>query len=452
MGVDVIELFLTAGAHDAGNAECAFALFGHDFLHSDSGGWMRWTGKYWAMDGAEAALESAITAMLKQRSKTAFDAEKMAVAVASTPSANNLRNCKTMFRQMVTVGGLTEFDAGADLLNVANGVLNLRTGALTPHDAGQRFTYCLTTPYRPDADYSVWVDFLQETVKDAETLNYLQAAVGYSLTAHTNEEIMFYIWGPSRSGKGTFTETLLALVGAPLSTEADLGTFTAKREGGDQNFDLAPLRPTRLVFASESNTHEALNAARIKRLTGGNYITCAFKFRDQFTYRPCFKIWLSSNHPVRADVDDDAAWGRVRVIEFPNGHLGNEDKSLKQRLKTPDNLAGVLRWAVEGAQAWYGAPGGLKTPLAVTAATQAHRDALDFVQSWIDECARPEPGTWCSNHAVFNSYAAWCKENGVMAKSQRGLALALQAKGYQTGVVKKVDGKTFKGVTNLGVL
>jgi hypothetical protein len=41
---------------------------------------------------------------------------------------------------------------------------------------------------------------------------YLQEALGYSITGHTSEECLFYIYGPPRSGKGTMWETFLALL------------------------------------------------------------------------------------------------------------------------------------------------------------------------------------------------------------------------------------------------
>ena len=191
-------------------------------------------------------------------------------------------------------------------------------------------------------------------------IDYLQMAVGYSLTGHTSEECLWYVFGPSRSGKGIFTEVMLALLGSPLAIEVDFATFTAKREGDTQNFDLAPLKPTRLVITSKSNRYEVLNAGKIKQLTGGNYVRAAYKHRDLFTYRPQFKAWLVSNQPVNADVDDDALWYRVKVLEFPNGHAGQEDKTLKPRMKAADTLRGVLRWAVEGAKRWYAAPTGLE--------------------------------------------------------------------------------------------
>ncbi len=128
-------------------------------------------------------------------------------------------------------------------------------------------------------------------------------------------------------------------------------SFTAKREADAQNFDLAELKSARLVIASESNRYQSLNPAKIKQITGGNDIRAAFKHRDMFSYRPQFKVWLVSNHEVNGDPDDDALWGRMQVLTFPRSHLGEEDTELKQRLRRPGNLQGVLRWAVEGGDA-----------------------------------------------------------------------------------------------------
>ena len=65
--------------------------------------------------------------------------------------------------------------------------------------------------------------------------------------------------------------------GFAVSGEMDFASMTARREGDTQNFDLAPLKPARLVITSESNAHETLNPAKIKQITGGNFIRCSFK-------------------------------------------------------------------------------------------------------------------------------------------------------------------------------
>jgi putative DNA primase/helicase len=267
-------------------------------------------------------------------------------------------------------------------------------------------------------------------------VEYLQEALGYSITGHTSEECLFYIFGPPRSGKGTLSETILAIFPRPIAIEVDFNTFTAKREGDNQNFDLAPMKAARIVFASESNKYQSLNPAKVKALTGGNLVHCAFKHRDFFSYRPQYTVWLSSNHKINADADDDALWGRVKVIHFPYSQLGKEDKSLKRRMQTPDNLEGVLAWLIDGAYQWYQHEGqGLATPDAVTDLTRAHRDAQDSVGLWLEECCELKAGEWIPNTKIYTSYKDWCIENGYEPKKLTGLSQSLAAHGLEVGIL-----------------
>jgi len=448
---DIAGILLGETTDDDGNAKCALALFGKEFLYCDAYGWMHWTGTHWQSDEAEAMIDRALFAMLKQRRLAAVAAGKEAIVKATGGTSRRMRDCKTAFRSLITAR-VEDFDQSPDELNVANGILNLRTGELSPHDPGRRFTYCSKIPYDPEANDATWLEFLADVVGGGPAvIDYLQMAVGYSLTGHTSEECLWYVFGPSRSGKGIFTEVLLTLLGSPLAIEVDFATFTAKREGDTQNFDLAPLKPTRLVITSESNRYEVLNAGKIKQLTGGNYVRAAYKHRDLFTYRPQFKAWLVSNQPVNADVDDDALWYRVKVLEFPNGHIGKEDKTLKGRIKAAETLKGVLKWAVAGAMKWYASPDGLEHPNWVKLATKEHRSELDFVQSWLDERCEEAAGAWIANSALYTSYENWCKANGVQPKALRGLLMSLKAKGFTVGEQRKIDGQNGKGVAGIAL-
>lgn len=422
-------------ATDEGNAEAVHALHGERFRHVAEWGWLYYTGTHWERDGAEKELGFAVVRTLRQRRVLAAAADYEAVITCSKPNAARVGACITMLQKHVWATP-DQFDRAAHLLNVANGVLDLRDGTLQAHDPAQRFTYCVTVEYNPQADTSFWTRFLNSVLEgNGELAEYLQEAVGYSLTGETNEECLFYIWGPTRSGKGAFTETLLHLLGkpTPLASEVDFNLFTAGQANPDaQNFALAPLRPCRMVFASETGRYQSLNEAKVKLLTGGNDVRCCFKGKDHFSYRPQFKIWLSSNERPKGDVDDDALWrSRLKVIEFPHSFAGREDKTLKRRLCAYVNLQGVLRWAVEGAHRWYARPQGLATPQAVEEATQRSRDELDTVQQWLDECCERAQENFVSNALIQTSYGNWCSANGHKARGGRSLGRALSSKGFE---------------------
>lgn len=468
---EIVEFLLSAGRNDEGNAQCIAKLYAGRFLYSEALGWLHYTGTHWATAGAEAALDRAIVDTLLERIKAAGqkyfqdvvaaegdqeaikDAEKerRAIEAACIPNKGRVQGAEYLFKSLVHVSP-ADFDAEPNLLNCKNGVVDLRTGELMAHDPSQRFMHCTSVDYRPAADPRMWVSWLSCAVNSPELTDWLQLAVGYSLTGHTREEVLFYIFGPPRAGKGVFTETLLALLGSPLAKEINFSTFTAQRTGDSQNFDLAPLKPCRFVAASESNAYERFNEAKVKAITGGNDIYCAFKHKTHFNYRPQFKVWLSSNQPVNADPDDDAVWGRIRLIEFPHSHLDNEDKLLKERLRERAALEGLLAWAVQGAMRWYAlsskglgeSPSGLQLK-------GRQRETLDAVGMWIEECCELGAHHFTASSTLYRSYEEWCKANGVEQKRNKGFGLALERKGF-TAARQRVSGKLTRGFHGLRIL
>jgi putative DNA primase/helicase len=425
------KFLLDASLSDEGNAQCVNFLYPGQFLYCRNFGkqpWLYYTGKYWTNELAEARLDRAVTNMLLKRAEYGLQAgvdndgklKQEKLVKFCVTNAYRRQGCKDQLKSILEIL-IGEFDDNPNLLNCANGVVDLRTGDIVNHSPRQRFSYVLPVAYNPQADYDFWVTWLREALGgDANTLKYLQQAVGYSLTGRTSEECLFYLYGPTRAGKGTFTETLLNLLGKPLASGVDFATFTAKRDHDSQNFDLAGLKATRFIIASESNKYEILNAKRIKSVTGGDVVRCAHKHGDFFEYFPQFKVWLISNNPVKADSEDDALWARVNVIEFPNSYLGKEDKGLKRKMLQPDNLGGVLRWAIEGARDWYNSlPEGIQKPVGVISETERQRASNDFSTRFLDECVESAPGAFLPNKVWKIVYQAWCDENSMTPKEAK---------------------------------
>ena len=441
-------------ADDAGNGDAMYQLFGHTFVYNEAVGWMYYTDTHWQADEGHARLMKSAIETLRTRRHAAVEADRENIVKVTASNTQRINGAIACFKTHV-VRSIDTFDAEEHLLNCKNGVVNLKTGELRPHSNDQFFTYCVPIEYKA-SDAAEWIDYLHGVVGGGdEMIDYLQLALGYSLTGSTREECLFYLFGPTRSGKGTVAEIILRLLPRPLSTMVDFNSFTAKREGDVSNFDLAELKPSRVVFASESQRNQSLNPAKIKQLTGGDLVRASFKHKNFFTYRPQFKVWMLSNWPVNGDPEDDALWGRVRVIPFPNSYLGKEDKGKKERLKTDVVLTGILYWAVQGASKWYAlGSSGLRTPDYVAKITKSQRDDQDFVKQWLNECceeAKEDEDAWTSNETVMANYNKWCEANNVNAKKAKGLAQSLQAKGFKTGVPKWIGGKTQKCVKGLRI-
>lgn len=444
------EKIASFSADDQGHAEAVFFLYGKYIAYNDSYGWLVWNGTHYV--SSIQRINTLIVEVLRLRQRAAAHMERADLAKVSRAMAGTVAATRAQLENLAFVE-VDKFDAEPDLINTLNGIVNLRTKKLMPHDPTYHFTWCAPVRYNPAASGDLWLTFINETVESPAMADYLQMALGYSITGHTSEEALFFIYGPPRSGKGTLSETILAIFPRPICSETDFNTFTQKREGDAQNFDLAPLKPARIVFASESNKYQSLNPAKVKALTGGNLVHCAFKYGQFFSYRPQYAVWLSSNHEVNADADDDALWGRVKVIGFPNSRLGHEDKSLKRRMQSPENLEFVLAWLVEGAYRWYQLEEkGLETPIEVKELTQKQRADQDSIGLWLDECCELGAEFWTENNRLRSAYETWCTANGYEPKKANGFARSLSAHGLEVGVQKRNEtGEKVRGVQGLRI-
>jgi putative DNA primase/helicase len=436
---------------DQGHAEAVYYLYDDYLAFNGEYGWMIWDGTHYVP--SVQRINTIIVEVLRRRMKAAAHLERAELAKISRAMASTVSATRSMLENLALIK-IEEFDDEPDLINCLNGIVNLRTKKLIPHDTSYRFTWCSNVNYNSDADGSLWLEFISKTVEQPEMVDYLKKSLGYSLTGYIREECLFYIFGPPRSGKGTMTETILSILPRPIAMEVDFNTFTQKREGDNQNFDLAPMKAARLVFASESNKYQSLNPAKVKALTGGNEVSCAFKHHDMFNYRPQYAVWLSSNHEVNGDAEDDALWGRVKVIHFPNSQLGREDKSLKWRMQSSQNLEAVLAWMVDGAYEWYRlGDSGLQTPQAVTDLTNNQRNAQDSVGLWIDECVERDEDAWTSNAVVRTSYENWCEANGYdKPKQANSFSRSLTAHRFKVGEQRRDAGEKVRGVLGLRIL
>lgn len=410
---------------DPGNARAVLRLYGDSIAFTDGFGPMFYDNGHWSMGGeAEARINKVIEDTLWRRREAALktrDTKYEAVIKGAYPSVSRINSTRKMLENYCHFQE-SRFGNPPGLLNCKNGVVDMRTGELFPAHAEYGFTYRLGVDYIPGARSADWEEFLTATLPNPEEREYLQELIGYVYSGETREEIVIHISGPTRGGKGTFTETLQYL-GGPLAKEINIRSLIDSRSGSDQNFDLAGLHHARFVHASESKDTDWLDSAKIKLLSGGNWLRAAYKGRDLFEFRPQFTVMLTSNEPPRMKAEDSAAWYRLRALEFPISKAGSENKRLKELLREPRNLEGILYWIIEGAIRWYSREAGLLTPSSIQKRTESFREALDYIYEFLGDHYEiaEDMGDWESLKGdkfyaplddLYSEYKSWHESNG----------------------------------------
>ncbi len=189
---------------------------------------------------------------------------------------------------------------------------------MRPHRREDLITKVCPTRYEPGARSDLLDRFLDEaTGGNRELRDFLQRAVGYSLTGDVSEEVLFFVHGPGRSGKSTFMEALKATLG-DYAKSADFESFVQRRDAGAVRNDIAELAGRRFVVSIEVDEGKKLAEGLVKLITGGDTVRARFLYQEAFDFVPQFKLWLAANHAPKVKHDDSAMWRRILRIPFEN--------------------------------------------------------------------------------------------------------------------------------------
>jgi putative DNA primase/helicase len=433
---------------DLGNARRLVAAHGEDLRYCfPARKWHVWTGTRWQEDQTgevERRAKDTVAQIGAEAARTADEGTRKALLSHALKSESEAKR-KAMIASAQSEPGIPvlpeEFDADPMLLNCESGLIDLRTLSLQPHRREALCTKRAPVRYDPDADCPLWRAFLQRvTGGDLALQEFLQRAVGYTLTGSAAEEVFFLLYGTGQNGKTVFLETLQSLLG-DYGRKCDFASFLQRRDDGGPRNDLAALAGARLAVAVEADAGKRLAEALVKEVTGGDAITARFLYAEPFTFHPQFKLWLAANYRPVIRGTDYAMWRRIQLVPFTVTIPEKErDRKLKEKLL--GELPGVLAWALEGCAAWqkYGL-GGCE---AVSRATGAYREESDVLAEFLgSECVQG-PTAQALSRDLYARYGRWCETNGERPLSQKAFGQKLEERGFWpkrgTGGVRRWEG------------
>lgn len=393
--------------------------------------WFCWNGRNWARDdeGQVIRLAKQVVDGLLANARTVDDPDTAKRRLAFAMKSQTAARISGMVELAKTEPGVPikfdAFDRLPHLLNVANGLIDLRTGQLLPHDRNAFATQVIDIDYDPAATCPTFEGFIAAVLADdPELVEYVRRAFGYSATGDTREQCFFVLHGEGANGKSTALNAVRSVLGS-YGKHTPTETLIAKT-GGASN-DLARLAGTRFVTASEANADQRLADALLKQITGDEPIVARFLFREFISFRPTFKLFLATNQLPQVNGNDPAIWRRIRTIPFTRVFRPEEqDRQLAEKLAAEQ--AGILAWIVRGAVSWY--QDGLPTPAAVAAANATYRSEMDSVGQFIDDRCEIATGQCVTATALYGSYRNYANDNGRAPVNATVFGRALSKRGF----------------------
>ena len=411
---------------DYGNAERLAYWHGDNIRYVwGANEWYFWNGKYWQIDSnghIQRLAKDVVRSIHKEidlfigLSDEEYKAKRKEIFSHEAKSESNIKQ-KAMIELARSEPGIaiepSQLDANQWLLNCNNGTIDLKTGDLFNHSKDNLITKIVPVEYDPKARLDLWDDFLKTATGGNENISsFLQYAVGYSLTGDTSEEKLFFIYGPTATGKSTFIESVRAVFGNYAKT-ADFETFLSRSFVGGIRNDIAELAGARLVSSVEVDEGKKLAEGLVKTITGGDTIRARFLYKEAFDFIPQFKLWLVANHRPEVSAYDSAMWRRILVVDFNHVIPEEErDPTVKAALRNPE-IAGpaILAWAVQGCLRWQ--EYGLQVPEEIKKSSETYRQEMDMLSDFIKEKCIKQIDVKVTKQMLYKQYKEWCLECGI---------------------------------------
>lgn len=389
--------------------------------------WFLYNGRtYDAVDDEWiAVLAGRILARCYWQKKDAVTGKVTDIALLPTSSTISEALKALVRRDGVRVHG--EPDQNTDELIVANGRVQLATGELLPHSPDVWATKMTALAYEPDAIEPAarerWRAHLDSLALGRDMLDYLQRALGYSLTGRGTEKAFFFLYGKPHTGKSTLVFCAIDVLGKTTSdvpgycaqTNAD-AWIEQRNPGASGHTDaLMPIAGARLVYVDETPEACRFNSGLLKNCTNGmgaqNKIRLSAKKEKGFDAPTCFALWLSSNH--MPGTQDEGTLSRLKLIVHEKT-IENPDPAFFRKFMTPAMRAVVLEWLIEGARR-YIAEGLAREPAAIIANRADYQADHDLLGMFLAECCvrRKTSRPGISSSELRKAYIQWAEDNAV---------------------------------------
>lgn len=322
----------------------------------------------------------------------------------------SIRDCRDQWDILVSKD-FDDFNRNPYLVNVRNGLLDIRDMSFKEHTPSYLSTVQLNVEYNPQVDCPQFKKFLNE-VLDCKLIPLVQEIVGYLLTTNTASQKAFVFWGPARTGKST----LLWVVEYLLLGKKNVSNIPWQ-EIGDK-FKTAELLGKLANVFSDLPSKSIDDTGIFKVVTGEDYLMAEKKNKNPFKFKPFARLVFSCNELPRNYVDrTEGFYRRLIIVPFSRQiEKSKIDKALKYKFQREKE--GILNWALEGLKRLYENNFEFSENELTDGVKKEYKRENNNVISFVEECCEIDSLFSCSRIELYEAYKEFCVEAGLKALSQ----------------------------------
>jgi putative DNA primase/helicase len=310
----------------------------------------------------------------------------------------------------------------ADVINVQNGLLDVHTRQLNPHDPEFLSSVQLPVTFDPDARCPAWEQFIAEVFpEDAEAIAWEVPA--WLMTPSNSIQKAVLLLGEGSNGKSTYLRGCEAFIGRQNTAALSLHKIEQDK------FSTARLVGKLANICPDLPTGHLASTSTFKALTGNDTMLAERKFCDSFEFVPFCKLIFSANRPPHSD---DATYGFFRrwvvvpfVRCFEEGAAGTKTREqMDAILADPVELSGVLNKALYALAKIRRS--GFTESETTRQAWQEFKSVTDPLAVWLGEKTVQSPYAMVSKSELFGAFSKHLTDTGKPSMTPTAFGLALR--------------------------
>ena len=315
-----------------------------------------------------------------------------------------------------------DFNTNENYINFRNGLYNIATKSLEPHDSSILYSRQVNTDYVPDAalaETSTFTKFICDLCKDEsgigdrERYNALAEIAGLAISniyGYRTKKAAILHSPVGNTGKSQFVALIALLIGA-----ASIENIPLQNMNEDKGrFVFANAELIRLIINGDQGKATIKDSSIFKSITGGDYIKTEAKGKDvKALVFKGFIIIACNDLPYIADDKGEHVYRRFHIVPCTH-EVPEKERDPEILSKMLKELPAIVNWAIEGLHRLIANRYNFTEVAAGKEYIENYRKSSDTVFSFlIDEgyIITKNPKDKVSKKALFTAYSTYCNDN-----------------------------------------
>ena len=367
------------------------------------------------------------------------EAQRILGEKSSTYNVNEVVN----YIKRATYVKRDEFDTDKDIINLANGLFNIKTMQLQPHDAKHLSLQKSPIKYNPDTRCDRIKQFFKEVLRDVDVV-FMFELFGYALLKRKRMDIAVIFEGRGRNGKSVMIMLLVEFVGEDMCSHV-----TPTEMSGDDKFATADMFGKLVNSVDDLGDTPLRNLGVFKSVVSGKKIRAQHKMKKAFNYKPnVICVFACNDVPPTADTSD-AFFSRMPIVPFLQTFYGeNDNENLIDELITPNELSGLFNIAIKAVTRVLDR-GSFSVVTTIEEKRKMYTCASNPIARFVDDIGDlSDPDAVTPKDEVYGVYMMWSQDNGKRVENMGKLTQYLEILGV-TIARPTIDGdrvRCYKGI------